>query len=75
MGLLDVVDEESRTPKATDGSAVRRLHELFTMNPHYKRTHRGDAACFDIIHYAGKVNITFTILSSDIVPYSIINME
>jgi len=55
MGLLEILEEESRTPQATDEGLVRRFHRTFATNKHYERTHKGDRATFGIRHYAGMV--------------------
>ena len=59
MGLLEMLEEESRTPQATDEGLVRRFHRTFVANKHYERTHKGDRATFGIRHYAGMVRAGF----------------
>ena len=55
MGLLEILEEESRTPQSTDEGLVRRFHRTFATNKHYERTNKGDRATFGIKHYAGMV--------------------
>ncbi|PSN47190.1 hypothetical protein C0J52_07874 [Blattella germanica] len=53
MGLLALLDEESRFPRSTDRSLVEKFHNN-VKSKFYVRP-KSDALCFAIHHYAGRV--------------------
>jgi myosin heavy subunit len=55
MGILSLLDEESRFPKATDVSLVNKFHYHCQSSPSYIKP-RGNGISFGIKHYAGKVS-------------------
>ncbi|KAL5004245.1 hypothetical protein ScPMuIL_017701 [Solemya velum] len=55
-GVLAILDEESRFPKATDSTLATKLHQTpGKMYPEIYKTPRDGGATFTIIHYAGSV--------------------
>ena len=58
MGLLDLIDEESRFPQATDQSLAEKLHDNIN-SPHYNPP-KDRGPRFTIIHYAGAVTYETT---------------
>ena len=56
LGMLAIIDEETRTPAATDEGLVRRFCRDFNNNGHFVRTSQGDNHTFAIAHFAGKVS-------------------
>ncbi|CAH2050292.1 unnamed protein product, partial [Iphiclides podalirius] len=53
MGLLALLDEESRFPRATDKSLIEKFHNNIK-SKYYVRP-KSDAVCFAIHHFAGRV--------------------
>ncbi|XP_015595858.1 myosin-IIIb isoform X2 [Cephus cinctus] len=53
MGLLALLDEESRFPRATDRSLIEKFHSNIK-SKFYVRP-KSDAICFAIHHFAGRV--------------------
>ncbi|KAJ0182581.1 hypothetical protein K1T71_001950 [Dendrolimus kikuchii] len=53
MGLLALLDEESRFPRATDRSLIEKFHSN-VKSKYYVRP-KSDAICFAIHHFAGRV--------------------
>lgn len=53
LGLLALLDEESRFPRATDRTFIEKCHNNIKTK-HYVRP-KSDACCFAINHYAGRV--------------------
>ncbi|XP_069672444.1 myosin-IIIb-like isoform X3 [Periplaneta americana] len=53
MGLLALLDEESRFPRSTDRSLIEKFHNN-VKSKFYVRP-KSDALCFAIHHYAGRV--------------------
>ncbi|XP_055705542.1 myosin-IIIb-like isoform X4 [Phlebotomus papatasi] len=53
LGLLALLDEESRFPRATDKSLIDKFHQN-VKSKFYIRP-KSDAACFAIHHFAGRV--------------------
>ncbi|XP_055693301.1 myosin-IIIb-like isoform X2 [Lutzomyia longipalpis] len=53
LGLLALLDEESRFPRATDRSLIEKFHQN-VKNKYYIRP-KSDAVCFAIHHFAGRV--------------------
>lgn len=53
LGLLALLDEESRFPRATDKSMVEKFHNNIK-SKFYQRP-KSDATCFAVHHYAGRV--------------------
>ncbi|KAM3967535.1 myosin-IIIb [Aphomia sociella] len=53
MGLLALLDEESRFPRATDRSLIEKFHSN-VKSKYYVRP-KSDAVCFAIHHFAGRV--------------------
>ncbi|CAG4979112.1 unnamed protein product [Parnassius apollo] len=53
MGLLALLDEESRFPRSTDRSLIEKFHNNIKSN-YYVRP-KSDAVCFAIHHFAGRV--------------------
>jgi len=53
MGLLALLDEESRFPRSTDRSLIEKFHNN-VKSKFYVRP-KSDAPCFAIHHYAGRV--------------------
>lgn len=56
MGLLALLDEESRFPRATDVSLATKLHGNFKSS-HYYQQPKDNGANFTIQHYAGPVSV------------------
>ncbi|CAF1289999.1 unnamed protein product [Adineta steineri] len=54
LGILALLDEESRFPKANDESLVQKFHSHCKNHPRYIKP-RGNETAFGIHHYAGKV--------------------
>ena len=55
MGILSILDEECRFPKATDKSFVEKLHKGHAHQKYFKHDHQSNTH-FTIIHYAGEVD-------------------
>lgn len=57
MGILSLLDEESRLPMGTDDQFVTKLHHNFASNKHdfYKKPRFGKSS-FTVCHYAVDVN-------------------
>ncbi|XP_049784574.1 myosin-IIIb-like [Schistocerca cancellata] len=53
MGLLALLDEESRFPRSTDKSLIDKFHSNIK-SKHYIRP-KSNALCFAVQHYAGRV--------------------
>ncbi|XP_049877142.1 myosin-IIIb-like isoform X1 [Pectinophora gossypiella] len=53
MGLLALLDEESRFPRATDRTLIEKFHNNIK-SKYYVRP-KSDAICFAIHHFAGRV--------------------
>ncbi|KAI8438387.1 hypothetical protein MSG28_010933 [Choristoneura fumiferana] len=53
MGLLALLDEESRFPRSTDRSLIEKFHNNIK-SKYYVRP-KSDAICFAIHHFAGRV--------------------
>ncbi|GLH16633.1 Myosin-VIIa [Gryllus bimaculatus] len=53
MGLLALLDEESRFPRSTDRSLIEKFHNN-VKSKFYVRP-KSDALCFAVHHYAGRV--------------------
>eukprot|EP01100_Stratorugosa_tubuloviscum_P006890 TRINITY_DN291_c0_g3_i1.p1 TRINITY_DN291_c0_g3~~TRINITY_DN291_c0_g3_i1.p1 ORF type:complete len:1408 (+),score=723.87 TRINITY_DN291_c0_g3_i1:55-4278(+) len=54
VGILAVLDEESKFPKATDETFTSKLHQNFVRHVNYEKPRIGNKN-FKIIHYAGVV--------------------
>uniref|UniRef100_A0AAV2JJ93 Uncharacterized protein n=1 Tax=Knipowitschia caucasica TaxID=637954 RepID=A0AAV2JJ93_KNICA len=54
LGLLSLVNEESRFPKGTDFTLLEKLHSRHSTNPYYVKPRLADHQ-FGIKHYAGEV--------------------
>uniref|UniRef100_A0A8C9UH24 Myosin X n=1 Tax=Serinus canaria TaxID=9135 RepID=A0A8C9UH24_SERCA len=54
LGLLALVNEESRFPKGTDNTLLEKLHSQHMSNPYYVKPRVTDHQ-FGIRHYAGEV--------------------
>ena len=54
MGVLTILDEESRFPKATDDTFLTKLVGTHRKHINFKLPEVGEAA-FAVIHYAGRV--------------------
>ncbi|XP_005798394.1 unconventional myosin-X-like isoform X2 [Xiphophorus maculatus] len=54
LGLLALVNEESRFPKGTDFTLLEKLHSRHSTNPYYVKPRVADHQ-FGIKHYAGEV--------------------
>ncbi|XP_077303906.1 unconventional myosin-X-like isoform X2 [Lithobates pipiens] len=54
LGLLALINEESRFPKGTDFTLLEKLHNQHNNNPHYVKP-RVTENQFGIKHYAGEV--------------------
>jgi myosin heavy subunit len=55
LGLLNLIDEESRFPRATDKSLIEKLHSHFKSSSRYVKPRLYNDISFGINHYAGKV--------------------
>uniref|UniRef100_A0A665TKD2 Myosin X, like 1 n=1 Tax=Echeneis naucrates TaxID=173247 RepID=A0A665TKD2_ECHNA len=55
LGLLALVNEESRFPKGTDFTLLEKLHSRHSTNPYYVKPRLADHQ-FGIKHYAGEVS-------------------
>ncbi|XP_063899631.1 myosin-IIIa isoform X1 [Helicoverpa armigera] len=53
MGMLALLDEESRFPRATDRSLIEKFHSNIK-SKYYVRP-KSDAICFAVHHFAGRV--------------------
>uniref|UniRef100_A0A674HDB9 Myosin X n=1 Tax=Taeniopygia guttata TaxID=59729 RepID=A0A674HDB9_TAEGU len=56
LGLLALVNEESRFPKGTDNTLLEKLHSQHMSNPYYVKPRVTDHQ-FGIRHYAGEVGV------------------
>lgn len=56
MGLLALLDEECKFPRATDLSLALKLHHNLKHSPHYIKP-KDNGPTFMIEHYAGTVSI------------------
>lgn len=63
MGLLALLDEESRFPKATDGTLVEKFHRNVKASCYSKP--KSNDLVFTIQHYAGQVRMTLEPRSYD----------
>ncbi|KAG5852505.1 hypothetical protein ANANG_G00063140 [Anguilla anguilla] len=54
LGLLALINEESRFPKGTDDTLLEKLHSRHATNPYYVKPRVADHQ-FGIKHYAGEV--------------------
>ncbi|XP_065839578.1 unconventional myosin-X-like [Oscarella lobularis] len=54
LGILDLLDEESRFPKGTDQTFLTKLHSAHAGNSYYVKP-RVSGTTFGIKHYAGEV--------------------
>uniref|UniRef100_A0A8C5FS54 Myosin X, like 1 n=1 Tax=Gadus morhua TaxID=8049 RepID=A0A8C5FS54_GADMO len=54
LGMLALVNEESRFPKGTDFTLMEKLHSRHSTNPYYVKPRLADHQ-FGIKHYAGEV--------------------
>eukprot|EP00118_Oscarella_pearsei_P013163 m.102222 g.102222 ORF g.102222 m.102222 type:complete len:1858 (+) comp37156_c0_seq6:100-5673(+) len=54
LGILALLDEESRFPKGTDQTLLSKLHSAHAGNPYYVKP-KVSGATFGIKHYAGEV--------------------
>jgi myosin heavy subunit len=59
MGLLALLDEESKFPKATDVTLAIKLHKNFSTSDYYTKP-KDNGPAFIISHYAGPVSVHFT---------------
>lgn len=55
MGLFNLLDEESRFPKATDYSLIEKFHSHYKSSQRYIKPRLYNDISFGINHYAGKV--------------------
>jgi myosin heavy subunit len=55
LGIFNLIDEESRFPKATDKSLIEKLHSHFESSNRYIKPRLFNEVSFGINHYAGKV--------------------
>lgn len=53
LGLLALLDEESRFPRANDRSLIEKFHQ--NVKSKYYIRPKSDAVCFAIHHFAGRV--------------------
>ncbi|ROV56029.1 hypothetical protein EGO58_12790, partial [Limosilactobacillus reuteri] len=53
LGLLALLDEESRFPRATEKSMIEKFHSNIK-SKFYQRP-KSDALCFAVHHFAGRV--------------------
>ena len=56
MGLLALLDEECKFPRATDLSLAAKLHRNLKHSVHYEEP-KDNGPSFMIRHYAGNVSI------------------
>ncbi|GAB5366355.1 hypothetical protein AAMO2058_001136700 [Amorphochlora amoebiformis] len=54
-GILPMVDEELVVPKGSDTTLIRKMHNRYSKNPHYREEHKKKLELFTILHYAGAV--------------------
>uniref|UniRef100_A0A4W3GIY0 Myosin motor domain-containing protein n=1 Tax=Callorhinchus milii TaxID=7868 RepID=A0A4W3GIY0_CALMI len=54
LGLLALINEESRFPKGTDSTLLEKLHSQHAGNPYYTKPRVTDHQ-FGVKHYAGEV--------------------
>jgi len=54
-GILDILDEQSYFPKATEESLLNRFEEMYKGHPHFERD-RLSKTSYCIKHYAEKVS-------------------
>uniref|UniRef100_A0A672PMR8 Unconventional myosin-X-like n=1 Tax=Sinocyclocheilus grahami TaxID=75366 RepID=A0A672PMR8_SINGR len=62
LGMLALINEESRFPKGTDYTLLEKLHSRHATNPYYVKPRVADHQ-FGIKHYAGEVITSTMILS------------
>lgn len=60
LGLLSLLDEESKFPKSTDTSFVNKLSQNHQKNKNFIRDKRASATVFGIKHYAGDISYDAT---------------
>ncbi|WAQ98013.1 MYO3B-like protein [Mya arenaria] len=55
VGMLSILDEESKFPRATDLTLVGKFNKNFTSSSYYKPIKSTQESKFSICHYAGEV--------------------
>ncbi|CAG7726004.1 unnamed protein product [Allacma fusca] len=55
LGILSLLDEESRFPRATDWTFLEKLNSNFANNKLYVRSRSSADTTFSVRHYAGRV--------------------
>ena len=63
MGILSLLDEECWFPKATDKSFVEKLHREHGKNSKYTKPDFRSKADFTLVHYAGNVSQSYSVMS------------
>lgn len=54
MGLLALLDEESKFPRATDATLATKFHQNLSLSANYFKP-KDNGPTFIIFHYAGSV--------------------
>ncbi len=60
IGVLCLLDEECRFPRATDVTLVQKLHVNHEKNSLYVKSRIGDSKQFGVCHYSGQVSYDVT---------------
>ena len=55
LGVLTLLDEESKFTRATDDSLLLKLHQHLSSAPAFHKPSSAKASAFGIVHYAGEV--------------------
>lgn len=55
LNIIALIDEESRFPKGTDLSLLKKLHNQHSQNRHYLKPISDETHTFGITHFAGNV--------------------
>ena len=65
MGLLALIDEESKFSRATDQTLATKLHNTHGKGPRdIYMAPRDGGTCFSVVHYAGSVSSIFQLFSA-----------
>lgn len=54
MGIISLIDDESRFPKGTDDTLLQKLHTQHDKHPYYELPKKTRTTAFCVKHFAGK---------------------